>query len=396
MADPIVIVLSAMLVGQVVLSVPVLLSHQRTRTFRLPLVLFLSACGVLAMNTLVQTFLPTWYQAYTVFGFVMLFVLCPAMRLYIEGITTVDSWTLHRSQLRAFLLLWPAMLVAAMIAVLPPEQHHALFVKNEEPSARFSILLAVSMLLLICMWLIECAYTLIIITKRLFVFNAHIKGYYSNLDNHHFYAAKRLVFALICIWIFVLFITFLSNLLGQAILTLRLEVFTALVLIWCVTFFAMQQKQRLLLPLEFQTAGTLQGTDGTIVNELDNKKYAKSALGAAQSKRIVSKINEAMQDQALFLDPNLTLQKLAQATGVSPNYLSQTLNETLGVSFFDFVNQWRIEASKSHLLSSKSSVLNIALEVGFNARSSFYKAFKKETGMTPKAFRQKNTEHRRV
>nr|WP_225740861.1 MULTISPECIES: AraC family transcriptional regulator [Pseudoalteromonas] len=103
-----------------------------------------------------------------------------------------------------------------------------------------------------------------------------------------------------------------------------------------------------------------------------------------------------MQDQALFLDPNLTLQKLAQATGVSPNYLSQTLNETLGVSFFDFVNQWRIEASKSHLLSSKSSVLNIALEVGFNARSSFYKAFKKETGMTPKAFRQKNTEHRRV
>lgn len=76
--------------------------------------------------------------------------------------------------------------------------------------------------------------------------------------------------------------------------------------------------------------------------------------------------------------------------GVLPNYLSQTLNETLGVSFFGFVNQWRIEASKSELQTSADPVLKIALDVGFNACSSFYKAFKKEAGITPGEFRNKH------
>nr|WP_275442563.1 AraC family transcriptional regulator [Pseudoalteromonas sp. OOF1S-7] len=97
-----------------------------------------------------------------------------------------------------------------------------------------------------------------------------------------------------------------------------------------------------------------------------------------------------MQEKQLYLDADLTLQKLSQVSGVSPNYLSQVLNETLQMNFFDFVNHWRIEASKSRLLASKDSVLHIALEVGFNARSSFYKAFKKETGLTPGEFRREN------
>nr|WP_290444209.1 AraC family transcriptional regulator [Pseudoalteromonas sp. XMcav2-N] len=95
-----------------------------------------------------------------------------------------------------------------------------------------------------------------------------------------------------------------------------------------------------------------------------------------------------MQDDKLYLDAELTLQKLSDASGVSTNYLSQVLNETLKVNFFDFVNHWRIEAAKARLLAGTESVLHIALEVGFNARSSFYKAFKKETGLTPSEYRR--------
>ena len=70
------------------------------------------------------------------------------------------------------------------------------------------------------------------------------------------------------------------------------------------------------------------------------------------------------------------------------NYISQTLNETLSINFFDFVNQWRIEAAKPKIIANQDTVLNIALEVGFNARPSFYKAFKQETGITPSEFRK--------
>jgi AraC-like DNA-binding protein len=57
-------------------------------------------------------------------------------------------------------------------------------------------------------------------------------------------------------------------------------------------------------------------------------------------------------------------------------------------NFFDFVNKWRIETAKPKIIANEDTVLNIAFGVGFNARSSFYKVFKKETGKTPTEFRK--------
>jgi AraC-like DNA-binding protein len=54
----------------------------------------------------------------------------------------------------------------------------------------------------------------------------------------------------------------------------------------------------------------------------------------------------------------------------------------------DFVNQWRIEATKPKIIANQDTVLNIALDVGFNARSWFYKTFKQEAGKTPSEFRK--------
>jgi AraC-like DNA-binding protein len=85
----------------------------------------------------------------------------------------------------------------------------------------------------------------------------------------------------------------------------------------------------------------------------------------------------------------LSLQKFASHVTISPNYISQTLNETLSVNFFDFVNKWRIEAAKPQIITNKNTVLDVALAVGFNARSSFYKAFKQETGQTPSEYRKR-------
>lgn len=94
-----------------------------------------------------------------------------------------------------------------------------------------------------------------------------------------------------------------------------------------------------------------------------------------------------MQKDALYLDPNLSLQKLAQQVGALQNQVSQTLNQEIGTTFFDYVARWRIEASKPRIMAGSESVLTVALAVGFNSRSTFYKAFKRETGMTPKAYR---------
>lgn len=120
----------------------------------------------------------------------------------------------------------------------------------------------------------------------------------------------------------------------------------------------------------------------------DSPKYEKSALTPAAATRIERKLRAAMVDDHLHRDANLSLWDLAQHVGASPNYISQTLNEAIGMSFFDFVNGHRIAEAQSLLRTTNDTVLAICYAVGFNSRSSFYTAFRKVTGQTPAAYRK--------
>ena len=125
-------------------------------------------------------------------------------------------------------------------------------------------------------------------------------------------------------------------------------------------------------------------------------KYEKSALTPEQAERIARKIHAAMHSDRLYRDPNLTLSALSKHVGVSSNYVSQTLNERVGQSFFEFVNGWRVDEAIPLLRGGEDTVLAIAFEVGFNSRSSFYTAFKKKTGLTPSAFKMQQAASREV
>lgn len=148
----------------------------------------------------------------------------------------------------------------------------------------------------------------------------------------------------------------------------------------------------------------LQQAPGLIQNEHSAKadtfeateKYSKSALAEEHAARISRKLNLAMSDGFLYRDANLSLAKLAQHVGSSPNYVSQTLNEHMEASFFDFLNHWRIKGAKVLLRASNETILAIAYEVGFNSRSAFYTAFKKHAGVTPSEYRSGGTDPERL
>ncbi|WP_420549550.1 helix-turn-helix domain-containing protein [Curvivirga sp.] len=105
---------------------------------------------------------------------------------------------------------------------------------------------------------------------------------------------------------------------------------------------------------------------------------------------INDKILALISDPDNFKDSGFTLQKLANQSAISRNKLSFVLNQHIGTTFFELLNRQRImwvcEVLKS--MSASSSILDIAYEAGFNSSSSFYKAFKKETGLTPKEYLQ--------
>lgn len=115
--------------------------------------------------------------------------------------------------------------------------------------------------------------------------------------------------------------------------------------------------------------------------------YARSGLSGEDLDRILVRLDRAMTELGLWSDPMLTLKDLAEAASVRPAYLSQALNQRRGISFFDYVNGWRIDAACAMLRETDRTVLAIAQEVGFNAKSTFNAAFRKARGMSPSAWR---------
>ncbi|MCH2224611.1 MAG: helix-turn-helix domain-containing protein [Crocinitomicaceae bacterium] len=100
-------------------------------------------------------------------------------------------------------------------------------------------------------------------------------------------------------------------------------------------------------------------------------------------------ITQQIEEKKLFLDPNITLRELATSLNIKDKELSKLINECSEQNFYHFINAFRIEYFKQLYLSPENdnlSVLGIALESGFKTKSTFYGAFKKIEGQTPKEF----------
>jgi|GEM_PF-1599031 len=118
-------------------------------------------------------------------------------------------------------------------------------------------------------------------------------------------------------------------------------------------------------------------------------KYEKSALSEGQAQEILQSLEDAMQTEKYFLDSCLNIDKLAQSICTPPQYLSQAINQYLGMNFYELVANYRIAYAKELLLTEPDkSVLAVAMDAGFNAKSTFNQTFKKVTGLTPSAFKK--------
>ena len=103
------------------------------------------------------------------------------------------------------------------------------------------------------------------------------------------------------------------------------------------------------------------------------------------------KLELEMRTHKLYLNPNLSLHILAESIGIKEKDLSEVLNMGFAKSFYDYVNEYRIEEVKKMLLDpGKNHLTNIAIaqEAGFKSKSAFFGLFKKYVGMTPGEFKK--------
>jgi len=105
------------------------------------------------------------------------------------------------------------------------------------------------------------------------------------------------------------------------------------------------------------------------------------------------KISTLMQSQHLYENAELTLSQLAKQLSTNPSLLSRIINTGFGINFNDFVNEYRINAMLEKLKQGEQknqTLLGIAFDCGFNSKATFNRAFKKQTGLSPKEWMEKN------
>lgn len=131
--------------------------------------------------------------------------------------------------------------------------------------------------------------------------------------------------------------------------------------------------------------------DTDSVTDLSQAKYARSGISLEDAQRYKIRLMETMQEKKLYLDCDLTLRDLAEHADISYHQASQVINGQMHQRFFSFVNNYRVQLAKELMAdpkTSKMAIVDLAVEVGFKSKSSFYDAFKKATQLTPTQFKK--------
>jgi AraC-like DNA-binding protein len=123
------------------------------------------------------------------------------------------------------------------------------------------------------------------------------------------------------------------------------------------------------------------------------EKYSSSTLTDEERHRYSERLNSVMKTDKPYLDPDLTINQLAEIVDLSPKTLSQVINQSYKKSFFDFINTYRVEEAKELFDNSddeKLTIQEVMYQSGFNSKSSFNTFFKKVTGMTPSEYKNRH------
>ncbi|MCK9420523.1 MAG: helix-turn-helix transcriptional regulator [Nitrospirae bacterium] len=236
-------------------------------------------------------------------------------------------------------------------------------------------------------------------------YSARIKQSFSSIDKINLSWLRTLIFLFYAlVFIFIFFIFFSAKLgIQREIVPL---LYLSCAMITSVMAFKGLLHPEILLQIEIANRAELMRTGQNsdldapfptpdilqnAIGMLQKEKYQKSYLAPERAAEIARKLLQLMDREKLYLRPELTLSELADKLSVSANDLSQVINREMKKSFFDFINEYRVQEAKKLLSSPKYnhlSVLGIALDAGFNSKSAFYNAFNKYIGTTPSVFKK--------
>jgi len=218
----------------------------------------------------------------------------------------------------------------------------------------------------------------ILIVSLLREYSKKIKATYSTIDRINLAWLRQRLIVYLTIWAVVLVIIVMAG--GQSIkLAAQIAFFLVALNTFSIGYRATLQPQALYGPFEEKQAA----------------RYERSTLTPENSKLYKSLLLEVMEREKPFLDPEITLPKLAERLSIPLAHLSRVINERLGNNFYEFINHYRVQDAQRRLAlpeSKQQKLIAVALDCGFNSVATFNREFKELTGRTPSEYRKNPTD----
>ncbi|MCG6187257.1 helix-turn-helix domain-containing protein [Maribellus maritimus] len=184
-----------------------------------------------------------------------------------------------------------------------------------------------------------------------------------------------------------LFISYIEKLMNTKFTELssihiNLTIFTFMLVFFGIKQTAIYKKQKVSL--------TESGGSSNLSDSLKTKN-TQAALNEKQEKDLNKEIIQYLKTKKPYTNPDYSLQMMVEDLNVPRYKISQVINASQKKNFFKFINEFRVEEVKEKLANpsyKNYTLLGIALECGFNSKTSFNRIFKEETGVTPSHYKK--------
>jgi AraC-like DNA-binding protein len=127
------------------------------------------------------------------------------------------------------------------------------------------------------------------------------------------------------------------------------------------------------------------------INDNEPSEDTESSDSHDSSPSLILRIIELMEQQQVYLNQNLKLNDVAVMLNTNRNIISNCINSQKGISFSQFVSNYRVEHAKKLMRQQPDlKITEVWMRSGFSSESAFFRSFKTSTGMTPSEWKENN------